>query len=58
LDFDDPEFKHNNGILVADATGTAFRITLADLELSQKLLIGILHLLKKANASRAVEVAS
>ncbi len=57
LDFDDPKFKHHNGILVAGATNTTFRITFYDLELCLKLLIGILYMLNKANAHPAAQAA-
>lgn len=57
LDFDDREFKRKNGILIADTTDTTFQITIYDLELCLKLLIGILYILNKANAQPAAQIA-
>jgi hypothetical protein len=48
LDFEDSEFKKNNGIWVVDEAGNKFNVTLADMELSLKVLLGILCVLNRA----------
>lgn len=53
LDFDDPRFKHNNGISITDSNNTIFRISLYDLEISLKILVGILSALNRATPSIA-----
>lgn len=47
LDFEDPEFKRNNGISVIDEKGYKFNITLSDMEVSLKVLVGILCILNR-----------
>lgn len=55
LDFEDTEFKRSNGISVVDERGTRFRITLFDMELSFKVLFGILCILNRANTTQVIQ---
>lgn len=48
LNFDDPLFKHNNGISITDKDNRIFRISLYDLEVSLKILVGVLSALHRA----------
>jgi hypothetical protein len=48
LDFEIPEFKRNNGILVVDEADNRINITLSDMELFLKVLFGILTILNRA----------
>ncbi|MFC1953819.1 hypothetical protein ACFLWR_06825 [Chloroflexota bacterium] len=47
LNFEDSEFKRNNGISVMDEAGNRFNITLFDMEVSLKVLLGILCILNR-----------
>lgn len=54
IDFQDPDFIKNNGIQIHSTTGDFFKISIADLELSLKILIGILVILEKSIAKPGV----